>query len=201
MALINNYYVSLSAFLLLNIIPVEISAEEDLGNGLGENYEWYTLEDGLKISKDTGKPLMLIIHKSWCGACKAFKPKFAESSEALQLSKNFVMVNTIDDEEPKEDKYAPDGGYIPRILFLDSQGEVQQSIYNKKGNPTYKFYYYDDKTVVDSMKEALEELGSQTVKPFETLESQTVQPVEVLEMQTVKPVEVLETQTVKADEL
>lgn len=48
----------------------------------------------------------------------AFKPKFAESAAALELSKHFVMVNTMDKEEPKESKYEPDGGYIPRILFI-----------------------------------------------------------------------------------
>uniref|UniRef100_A0A0P4WF03 Thioredoxin domain-containing protein 12 n=1 Tax=Scylla olivacea TaxID=85551 RepID=A0A0P4WF03_SCYOL len=132
------------------------------GNGLGELYEWHTLEEGLQISQKTGKPLMLIIHKSWCGACKAFKPKFAESAAALELSKHFVMVNTMDKEEPKESKYEPDGGYIPRILFIDSKGDVRPEIYNKNGNPEYKFFYHDDKSVVESMKQAKELLTAHT---------------------------------------
>ncbi|XP_045588573.1 thioredoxin domain-containing protein 12 isoform X2 [Procambarus clarkii] len=154
--------ISFSACFLCGVIGIHVRAENDLG--LGEKYDWHTLEDGIKVSKETGKPLMLIIHKSWCGACKAFKPKFAASEDALVLSKKFVMVNTIDDEEPKEEKYSPDGGYIPRILFLDSHGEVQHNIYNKNGNPKYKFYYFDDMTVVESMKEAIEVLKSLPAK-------------------------------------
>lgn len=36
----------------------------------------------------------------------------------MQLASKFVMVNLEDDEEPDDDKYAPDGRYIPRLYFL-----------------------------------------------------------------------------------
>ncbi|XP_076035510.1 thioredoxin domain-containing protein 12-like [Oratosquilla oratoria] len=141
----------------------ESNCENTLARGLGDAYSWVTLGDGLTKAKETGKPLMLIIHKSWCGACKAFKPKFAGSEEAKMLSSHFIMVNSLDNEEPTDPKYAPDGGYIPRILFLDSDGHVHQEIYNKDGNPSYKFYYSDDKTVVTSMKQAIDTLGRKTM--------------------------------------
>lgn len=99
---------------------------------------------------------MLLIHKSWCGACKALKPRFAASKEIEELSKDFVMVNTLDEEEPSDDKYAPDGGYIPRVLFIDQRGVVLQDIYNKDGNKQYKFYYHDPHDITASMRDCLD---------------------------------------------
>ena len=48
-----------------------------------------------------------------------------------------------DDEEPKEEKYAPDGGYIPRILFVNKSGEVQTEFFNEGGNEKFKYFYMD----------------------------------------------------------
>jgi len=41
--------------------------------GFGSQYDWLSLDDGLKEAKDNGKPVMVLIHKSWCGACKGNK--------------------------------------------------------------------------------------------------------------------------------
>ena len=57
--------------------------------------------------------------------CVALKPQFAANMEIQKLSQHFVMVNIQDDEDPKDSKFAPDGGYIPRIIFLGKSRTIQ----------------------------------------------------------------------------
>ncbi|ETN85234.1 hypothetical protein NECAME_16850 [Necator americanus] len=82
--------------------------ENPLAHGFTDEIDWVEWDRAIGVAKDLNKPIFFLIHKTWCGACK----------ELIELSKKFVMVNVEDDDEPEDDKYAPDGGYIPRILFL-----------------------------------------------------------------------------------
>jgi len=66
------------------------------------------------------------------------------------------MVNTQDEDEPPEETYRPDGGYIPRIMFFNPNGELLKDVINEYGNPQYKYYYYDVESMMSSMKKVIE---------------------------------------------
>ena len=52
-----------------------------------------------------------------------------------------------------------DGGYIPRILFMNTAGRVDASIKNEHGNPKYGYFYHDPADVARSMEVAARKLG------------------------------------------
>ena len=89
-----------------------------LGRGFGEYIQWVKYEKALEQAKEQNMPIMLIIHRQWCSACKALKPIIAESRPIWKLSYYFIMVNVEDDEEPLDTQYFRDGGYYPRVFFL-----------------------------------------------------------------------------------
>lgn len=132
---------------------VNLSSSAD-SNGFSSKVNWIEYEDAIQ---DTTKPSMIILHKSWCPACKNLKPKLSESFDFEKLSEKFSMVNAKEND-PVHDmsKFNLDGGYIPRIFFLDSSGDLLEDIKNAKGNPEYKYFYYNAESVISSMKQVLD---------------------------------------------
>eukprot|EP01064_Diplonema_japonicum_P033397 TRINITY_DN6563_c0_g1_i1.p1 TRINITY_DN6563_c0_g1~~TRINITY_DN6563_c0_g1_i1.p1 ORF type:complete len:152 (+),score=43.27 TRINITY_DN6563_c0_g1_i1:38-493(+) len=139
---------------LLALVGCAAAQDSSLGRGFGE-FPWYNLADGLAEAKASGKPIMMVQHKSWCGMCKRFGPEFASTQGIKDRSEKFVMVNCHDDDPGCEaSEYAPDGGYIPRILFLTPEGKHRSDI--QAGNPKYKYFFAQGAAVSKAMDAALE---------------------------------------------
>jgi protein-disulfide reductase (glutathione) len=142
--------VTLAAFLLF--VGAASAGEAD---GWGD-HGWVRLPQAFSIARAQNKPVAVVIWKSWCGACKALKPKVAASTAIAALAGDFVMV-AADEDEPKGDeaaKYSPDGGYYPRVLFFHSTGELMEDVVGP--NPKYKHYFSDDSLLAKAMAAAKE---------------------------------------------
>eukprot|EP00727_Mastigamoeba_balamuthi_P011941 m51a1_g737 hypothetical protein (172) ;mRNA; f:491384-492018 len=153
---------SRGALLVVAVLAVAcVALAKEDGRGWGDNIEWRTFADGLAESRSSGRPMMAIFHKSWCGACKNLKSNVNGNADFAALSANFVMVNIMDEPEADKKEHQPDGGYIPRVLFFDpATGEPRTDLYNKAGNPQYKFYYNSPAALLDGMRDALKAFSS-----------------------------------------
>jgi len=153
---------SLLTVIALGLVSTIVDCSE-LARGWGKNIQWVTLEKAKEISMESNKPVMVIIHKTWCGACKSLKKDVAKDKAFAKFSSNLVMVNLEDDEEPTDPSFSPDGGYVPRVFFLPAATQkVDPSIYNVNGNKEYKYFYYETEDLLDSMKKAVNAAAQKT---------------------------------------
>lgn len=130
-------------------------------NGWGEDIAWRGFDEGMSESAETGRPLMMVVHTTWCTKCKALKKKFRSDMELQELTDDFVMINVDQDENAGALQYAPDGQYIPRIVFLDEAGNVDEKLRNKR-SPRYKFFYTPNDDIAEVMRKALKAHGKKT---------------------------------------
>ena len=146
---------------LFNLLFFTTSAilAENFHNDWNSNINWVDNSDVSAFEnqvKESGKYGMMVIHKSWCGACKALKPNFSSSENIEKLSENFIMFNALDEQEPSDQSYQPDGGYIPIILFVDPKtGKVDAKLKNQ-GRSDYQYFYSSSAEIVKSMEKILE---------------------------------------------
>lgn len=130
-------------------------------NGWGEEIAWRSFDEGLAEAKKERMPLMLVVHTSWCSKCKSLKKSTFRDTALHELSEDFVMVNVDQDAEPAATEYAPDGTYIPRVMFLDPDGKLDQELHNPRPS-RFKYFYLPQDDLVSTMRKALERHGKET---------------------------------------
>ena len=119
-----------------------------------EHIAWVPWADAIATATREDKPIMMVIHKTWCPACLMLGEDVQNSAEIELLSEYFVMADVEDDDEPPDKKYAIQGQYNPRILFLYPNGDVADII-NETGEPQHLHFYPDVPSLVQSMLRAL----------------------------------------------
>lgn len=123
-------------------------------NGFGDDIAWRGLSEGFTEAASLGRPIMLVVHASWCSQCKALRPAFADPA-LVALSDRFVMINVDQDLEPSSQQHGPDGRYVPRVLFFDAAGNLDEQLLNSSRR-RYKYYYSPHDDLVGAMRQALE---------------------------------------------
>ena len=106
----------------------------DIWNGAEIN--WRDIKSGVYESTQTGKPVVMVFHATWCSACKKYRSVFHDKS-IVDAAKDFVMI-LIDGDAEKEvnSAFSPDGTYVPRTIFLDAEGNIR-SEFKGQGDPKY----------------------------------------------------------------
>lgn len=103
---------------------------------------WKSYEEGLAEAKSSNKPVCLIFYTEWCPHCTNYAKLFHDPA-LVELSKKFVMIRIDKDKDPATSaKYAPDGEYIPRTYFLQSDGALLDSITEQRDK--YKYFYNEN---------------------------------------------------------
>uniref|UniRef100_A0A8B9S257 Uncharacterized protein n=1 Tax=Apteryx owenii TaxID=8824 RepID=A0A8B9S257_APTOW len=117
-----------------------------LSTGWGDDIEWVqTYEEGLARSRQSKKPLMVIHHLEECPYSQGEQSKSFQMIWVIKLSLS---------HSSSDDNMAPDGHYVPRILFVDPSMTVRADITGKYGNRMYTYEPQDISTLIENMRQA-----------------------------------------------
>ncbi|XP_078537529.1 anterior gradient protein 1-like [Lissotriton helveticus] len=134
--------------------PKRVTTPQTLARGWGDDIEWVqTYEEALAEARIKKKPLMVIHHLDECQYSQALKKAFAADPHVQKMAKeDFVMLNVV---HPITDtNLAPDGQYVPRIMFIDPSLTVRTDIAGRYGNKQYTYEADDIPELITSMKKA-----------------------------------------------
>ena len=115
---------------LLLAVPFAVLARTpdhaDLWNGAEIN--WRDARSGIYEASKTGRPVIMVFHATWCSVCKRFREVFKDPA-IVAASRDFIMI-LVDADAEKEinGAFSPDGSYVPRTLFIDSEGNVSDKL-------------------------------------------------------------------------
>ena len=127
------------AFVTLSTSTV-LSAPQD-GGGINwpKSVKWVSFSEGQSLAASSQKPMMVLVYASWCKQCKALA-KAMSSPEFVKASAAFVMVLTDHDDKTQGlTYYTPNLTYVPRIFFMQPNGELWVEL--QSGNTRYPYFY------------------------------------------------------------
>jgi len=130
--------------------------------GWNDDIAWRGLDEGLLEAQRSDMPIMMVVHTTWCGNCQKLKQTFNDDEQLAALSEQFVMVHIDQDDHPEAALYSPDGQYIPRVMFLDPDGNIDQRLQNPNRANKFRYFYTPKEDLVATMRRALDRHGNKS---------------------------------------
>jgi thioredoxin-like negative regulator of GroEL len=127
----------LSFALLVLAVPASARMPDLADAWNGPEIGWRDMRTGVKESVATGKPALLVFHATWCQVCRHFRAVFKDPA-IVAASRDLVMILVDIDKEPDVNgAFAPDGAYVPRTVFVNSEGQILHDL--QSADPQYRY--------------------------------------------------------------
>ena len=109
-------------------VPASAKSPELAEAWNGAEINWRDLKSGIRESSQTSKPVIMVFHAPWCSACKKYREVF-KNPDIVGASRDFVMILVdADADKVANGAFAPDGTYVPRTIFLTSDGDIRTDL-------------------------------------------------------------------------
>jgi protein-disulfide reductase (glutathione) len=106
----------------------------------GHAIAWRDWDTALLTAKAEDKSVCVVVYADWCPLCKELAPEFAKP-ELASAAAGLIMVRQDQDEGAPwlKERLGPYGNYLPRVIFLDANGDVREDL--QSGHPRYPYFY------------------------------------------------------------
>jgi protein-disulfide reductase (glutathione) len=106
----------------------------------GDAIAWRDWDAALRTARAENRSVCLVVYADWCPMCKQLAPEFAKP-ELASAAQQLLMVRQDQDEGAPwlKERLGQYGNYLPRVLFLDPDGNVLEDL--QSGHPRYPYFY------------------------------------------------------------
>jgi thiol:disulfide interchange protein len=128
--------------------PALVSAQSSSGrapekpgdSAWGNAIAWRSWDAALGTAKAENKSVCVVVYADWCPRCKELAPVFAQP-EVASAAAGLIMVRQDQDEDAPwlKERLGEYGNYLPRVFFLDPNGQVREDL--QSGHPRYPYFY------------------------------------------------------------